>query len=123
MLWLFLSKRYKEGYLYFFSSRRWHTRYIGDWSSDACSSDLSFTSVLPVITAILWYRSRARVSSLGRPLMKLPAAELTHYAHSAPRRNIPRRFRRALIRARSEERRVGKECRCRWARERERERV
>src|SRR5437762_4781177 len=40
MLWLFLSKRYKEGYLYFFSSRRWHTRYIGDWSSDVCSSDL-----------------------------------------------------------------------------------
>src|SRR5437762_12261623 len=42
MLWLFLSKRYKEGYLYFFSSRRWHTRYIGDWSSDVCSSDLAF---------------------------------------------------------------------------------
>src|SRR5437762_10306950 len=40
MLWLFLSKRYKEGYLYFFSSRRWHSRYIGDWSSDVCSSDL-----------------------------------------------------------------------------------
>src|SRR5437879_10917657 len=30
-------------YLYiffFFSSRRRHTRYIGDWSSDVCSSDL-----------------------------------------------------------------------------------
>jgi len=27
--------------LYFiFSSRRRHTRYIGDWSSDVCSSDL-----------------------------------------------------------------------------------
>ena len=25
---------------YFFSSRRLHTRYIGDWSSDVCSSDL-----------------------------------------------------------------------------------
>src|SRR5437762_11076554 len=25
----------------FFSSRRRHTRYIGDWSSDVCSSDLS----------------------------------------------------------------------------------
>src|ERR1017187_7653421 len=24
----------------FFSSRRRHTRYIGDWSSDVCSSDL-----------------------------------------------------------------------------------
>src|SRR5262250_3731561 len=26
--------------LLFFSSRRRHTRYIGDWSSDVCSSDL-----------------------------------------------------------------------------------
>ena len=27
---------------FFFSSRRRHTRYIGDWSSDVCSSDLVF---------------------------------------------------------------------------------
>src|SRR5437762_4155722 len=27
---------------FFFSSRRRHTRYIGDWSSDVCSSDLFF---------------------------------------------------------------------------------
>src|SRR5437879_3484547 len=27
-------------YFFFFSSRRRHTRYIGDWSSDVCSSDL-----------------------------------------------------------------------------------
>src|SRR5688500_20126370 len=27
-------------YLYFFSSRRRHTRLQGDWSSDVCSSDL-----------------------------------------------------------------------------------
>src|SRR5437763_6033891 len=27
-------------YSFFFSSRRRHTRYIGDWSSDVCSSDL-----------------------------------------------------------------------------------
>src|SRR5436189_631324 len=26
---------------FFFSSRRRHTRYIGDWSSDVCSSDLA----------------------------------------------------------------------------------
>src|SRR5690348_17966399 len=25
---------------YFFSSRRWHTSWTGDWSSDVCSSDL-----------------------------------------------------------------------------------
>src|SRR5437762_6516282 len=28
--------------VFFFSSRRRHTRYIGDWSSDVCSSDLIF---------------------------------------------------------------------------------
>src|SRR5437879_1966630 len=28
------------GLFFFFSSRRRHTRYIGDWSSDVCSSDL-----------------------------------------------------------------------------------
>src|SRR5437764_5741552 len=28
-----------EKYVFFFSSRRRHTRYIGDWSSDVCSSD------------------------------------------------------------------------------------
>ena len=29
-------------FVFFFSSRRRHTRYIGDWSSDVCSSDLGF---------------------------------------------------------------------------------
>src|SRR5205807_4547559 len=29
--------------LFFFSSRRRHTRLQGDWSSDVCSSDLSFS--------------------------------------------------------------------------------
>src|SRR5437763_14034111 len=29
----------------FFSSRRRHTRYIGDWSSDVCSSDLDVNAL------------------------------------------------------------------------------
>src|SRR5437763_10038154 len=33
---------------FFFSSRRRHTRYIGDWSSDVCSSDLVVARVVPV---------------------------------------------------------------------------
>ena len=32
---------------FFFSSRRRHTRYIGDWSSDVCSSDLTGIFVWP----------------------------------------------------------------------------
>src|SRR5437764_8133241 len=31
---------YCDALFFFFSSRRRHTRYIGDWSSDVCSSDL-----------------------------------------------------------------------------------
>src|ERR1017187_7388919 len=43
---------------FFFSSRRRHTRYIGDWSSDVCSSDPSRrrhtdTSVTEVQTCAL----------------------------------------------------------------------
>src|SRR5690625_6517614 len=30
-------------YFFFFSSRRRHTRWPRDWSSDVCSSDLDFT--------------------------------------------------------------------------------
>src|SRR5690348_17380918 len=29
-------------FLFFFSSRRRHTRWTGDWSSDVCSSDLGW---------------------------------------------------------------------------------
>src|SRR5262249_58177562 len=36
--------------LFFFSSRRRHTRLVSDWSSDVCSSDL--TSTAPSSTAV-----------------------------------------------------------------------
>src|SRR3712207_8070647 len=32
-----------SSWIYFFSSRRRHTRYWRDWSSDVCSSDLAWT--------------------------------------------------------------------------------
>src|SRR3712207_7072368 len=38
MRWIFLVLA--RIYLFFFSSRRRHTRYWRDWSSDVCSSDL-----------------------------------------------------------------------------------
>src|SRR5256885_1306869 len=34
-------------FFFFFSSRRRHTRLQGDWSSDVCSSDLSFDAQSP----------------------------------------------------------------------------
>src|SRR3712207_4639634 len=47
------------GYLFFFSSRRRHTRYWRDWSSDVCSSDLLQMVVVEVKepTVELKYRS------------------------------------------------------------------
>src|SRR5438445_7344596 len=44
--WLLLALDYREfwylsGVCFFFSSRRRHTRYWRDWSSDVCSSDLA----------------------------------------------------------------------------------
>src|SRR6266487_3534531 len=70
---------------FFFSSRRRHTRWTGDWSSDVCSSDLSCSQVGPVVGRI-WAMASQPVPSLAG-------------AH----------------RIRSEERRVGKECRSRWS--------
>src|SRR5437762_13848728 len=44
-----LKLHYHFVFFFFFSSRRRHTRYIGDWSSDVCSSDLihEFIESLP----------------------------------------------------------------------------
>src|SRR5690625_6822239 len=36
-------------YLFFFSSRRLHTRWPRDWSSDVCSSDLGRRRLLPEV--------------------------------------------------------------------------
>src|SRR5437763_16716848 len=78
--------RYSYTFMFFFSSRRRHTRYIGDWSSDVCSSDLCSSP-----------RSRRQASSTS-PMSK---GELTNTKSTSLRR--------------SEERRVGKECRSRWS--------
>src|SRR5437762_2938394 len=39
--WCVFSRESFAYGFFFFSSRRRHTRYIGDWSSDVCSSDLA----------------------------------------------------------------------------------
>src|SRR5260221_9872120 len=39
----------REVHLFFFSSRRRHTRSLCDWSSDVCSSDLAYPSALRAI--------------------------------------------------------------------------
>src|SRR5438034_1565369 len=78
---------------FFFSSRRRHTRSLCDWSSDVCSSDLSiFQAGVGAPCRLVSTDGSRRDKDSGRTTRKLLA--------KAPKR--------------SEERRVGKECRCRW---------
>src|SRR5262249_60029771 len=47
--------------VFFFSSRRRHTRLVSDWSSDVCSSDLmDATELLPMDQQIYSRRCKAR---------------------------------------------------------------
>src|SRR5437870_12741139 len=89
---------------FFFSSRRRHTRWPRDWSSDVCSSDLGTLAVShgaePHVLAV---GGIAKVEVLGL----VPAAEADSIG---PSRN------------RSEERRVGKECRFWWSGDHEKKR-
>src|SRR5437016_7794502 len=93
---------------FFFSSRRRHTRLVSDWSSDVCSSDLPAPARPPREKRAPLRRYRA---------FRLGQADRFHRRQSAVRRpsSTPRLGRRAIQRSRSEERRVGKECRSRWS--------
>src|SRR5688500_20393281 len=87
----------------FFPSRRRHTRLQGDWSSDVCSSDLD---------AVVPFDARQRLGAIAAP---------THVIAGEEDIFTPPRFSREIAAAipeskltilpRSEERRVGKECR------------
>src|SRR2546430_8033064 len=54
--------KFRELLLFFFSSRRRHTRFDCDWSSDVCSSDLeSIASMLDVNVTGLLLATKAAV--------------------------------------------------------------
>src|SRR6266550_6898080 len=74
-------------FFFFFSSRRRHTRCSRDWSSDVCSSDLDPVDLRP---------SRD-LEPVGAVVSERPGLE------------------QLVQKSRSEERRVGKECRSRWS--------
>src|SRR5690349_15574576 len=74
---------------FFFSSRRRHTRSLRDWSSDVCSSDLKIGPLLQVTQRML----------------QIPASRSDELQEAVRLDAI----------LRSEERRVGKECRSRWS--------
>src|SRR5256885_5361987 len=91
---------------FFFSSRRRHTRLQGDWSSDVCSSDLGSRPELQVKLqrvacgkSVLFDR---KTSSKATAVSDENGVCFNHDSQFEER-------------YRSEERRVGKECRSRWS--------
>src|SRR5947207_15292865 len=97
-------------FVFFFSSRRRHTRSLCDWSSDVCSSDL-FEAERQAL-ALMDHPNIGRVldggeTASGRPYFVMELVKgvpITRYCDEH----------------RSEERRVGKECGSRWSRDHER---
>src|SRR5437879_13669971 len=79
-------------FFFFFSSRRRHTRYIGDWSSDVCSSDLTLLYLMSTQEEDGHWLQNMWLD--GSPYWGGVQMDETAF--------------------RSEERRVGKECRSRW---------
>src|SRR5437762_11178033 len=88
-------------FFFFFSSRRRHTRYIGDWSSDVCSSDLFITRKMEFSASHIC-ANPALPEEENRRLFG-DAANPHGHGHNYV----------VEVTVRSEERRVGKECRTR----------
>src|SRR5256885_4985906 len=90
--------------LFFFSSRRRHTRLQGDWSSDVCSSDLAADDD----------GRRPRGDAEGERKL-VPATTVTTIFHDEDADLAALAGSSVAVVGRSEERRVGKECRSRWS--------
>src|SRR5438093_2359358 len=87
---------------FFFSSRRRHTRLVSDWSSDVCSSDL-FTK----------NGGRAGFLETMGERVGFTATILGEFLQQGLIGGVNAEHE---LECRSEERRVGKECRSRWSR-------
>src|SRR3989440_1481469 len=96
-------------FLFFFSSRRRHTRSDRDWSSDVCSSDLTrpTTGRSAIVPPFSSSSRRAPVSV--NAYRSFPTLRVAGPVGSVAIGKVKLPF------LRSEERRVGKECRSRWS--------
>src|SRR3712207_9233304 len=117
--------------IFFFSSRRRHTRYWRDWSSDVCSSDLCFETSRPTthsdptyeVDGIIHYcvanmpgavpvtSTRALTNATLPYVLELADRGVLAAAQASP--HVADGVN--VVAGRSEERRVGKECRSRWS--------
>src|SRR5207302_7352023 len=94
-------------FFFFFSSRRRHTRFSRDWSSDVCSSDLGVLYPNQTVLMNFLFPIKAKYMVMIYAAIELvmtfqPNQGISTIAH---------------LGGRSEERRVGKECRARRRRE------
>src|SRR5207253_4521079 len=97
-----------------------HTRWPRDWSSDVCSSDLADLSCAGLKLATELFRERSLLSSTPKGLtiklnrivnwLPLPSAPCSSKKYGSFL-GLPAA---STFSARSEERRVGKECRSGW---------
>src|SRR5207245_8022281 len=87
-------------FVFFFSSRRRHTRCYRDWSSDVCSSDLK-----------LWIFCAPQFVTFINEIQAMPG----HGVRRAKKTLSAGFLGFMLEHQRSEERRVGKECRFWWS--------
>src|SRR5438093_10725054 len=105
-------------FFFFFSSRRRHTRLVSDWSSDVCSSDLrghADRPALPVHVHTEPAQPGHRIREIELPvLLKLLLLKGVEHAVGELEGILWRQRRLACRLERSEERRVGKECRSGW---------
>src|SRR5256886_7908151 len=90
------------GVQFFFSSRRRHTRFDCDWSSDVCSSDLIAVERL---LQLAHQTLDLGIGGVFRQCVLQLVLQTSHFTLGQ---------RHAAV-FRSEERRVGKECRSRWS--------
>src|SRR5690349_23967171 len=91
-------------FFFFFSSRRRHTRSLRDWSSDVCSSDLEASIEKGNVAIVAGFQGFSKetmnITTLGRGGSDTTAVAIAAALNAE---------------VRSEERRVGKECRSRWS--------
>src|SRR3712207_8497764 len=93
---------------FFFSSRRRHTRYWRDWSSDVCSSDLHAYR--------MWVRETYSLANVPAERLNAVQSAVRYHAGNILRELLSEEEQADLgLTKRSEERRVGKECRSRWS--------